>query len=289
MKHRKTASGIGILFFFLFVTFFAPFQTAMATDQGYYIPESTATPEELTFTFYYGTGTDYVTAYYAKLLIQYYCPVPVEISDDLTTAIQYGYIVGKIYYPDLEPLTTEFIYFITLLDQVVKQSNYYNITIQMIEWLKQFVPAVSSEPEPPPSSDEVPADFSGVVWLHTNVSGWKQSSTLSSVSVSSSSITLNYDKANSWPQYSSSEDLNANPWIFVKQDGTWYAATWEWLRKGQTTKSVSAVDGSHIKVSPLNNFKPKSGTKYGFMVSGLARDSKRNVYERTNVKMITWP
>ena len=43
-----------------------------------------------------------------------------------------------------------------------------------------------------------PIDLSKVVWLHNNVSGWPQTSTLSSVNVSGGSITLNYDKARSW-------------------------------------------------------------------------------------------
>ena len=69
------------------------------------------------------------------------------------------------------------------------------------------------------------------------------------------------------------DGLNGNPWIFVFQDGTWYAATWEWLRFGQTAKSMSSVAGDHIKKAPLQDFHPVSGHVYGFMVSGLARDA----------------
>ena len=128
-----------------------------------------------------------------------------------------------------------------------------------------------------------------VVWLDTNVSGWPQTASLNA-GVSGNSMVLNYDKANVWPAKSAGgATVNANAWIFVNQGGTWYGATWEWLRPGQTSKSASSVEGGHIKKSPLNNFRPKSGETYGFMVSGLARTSTRNVEERSNVDMVRWP
>ena len=48
------------------------------------------------------------------------------------------------------------------------------------------------------SSSETVGIPTGVTWLHTNVSGWTQTGTLASVSVSGGTITLNYDKANTW-------------------------------------------------------------------------------------------
>lgn len=139
----------------------------------------------------------------------------------------------------------------------------------------------------------IPSDFKGVQWLHTDVSQWRQTATLD-VSVRSTTITLNYNKANTWPgiQVTASTGgqirVNANPWIFVQRNGTWYAATFEWLTVGQTVKAVRAVQGDHIKVPPLNTFVPVHGEVYGFMVSGLARDSRRNVQERSEVKMYRW-
>lgn len=135
------------------------------------------------------------------------------------------------------------------------------------------------------SSVQVPAGFSGVKWLHTNVSGWSETASLNG-RISGGTITLDYSKKNSWP---SVNGLNANPWIFVYRDGTWYAATFEWFRSGQVSKPTSTVAGDHIKRSPLNDFRPVSGEVYGFMVSGLARDDTRNVRERTGVQMIRWP
>ncbi len=134
---------------------------------------------------------------------------------------------------------------------------------------------------------EVPPDFEGVVWLHTNVSRWAVASPLSVSFPTSSLIRVQYDKAGVWP--ANSGGVNGNPWIFVFQDGKWYAATWEWLKLNQTVKNKSSVAGSHIKKAPLQDFLPVSGEVYGFMVSGLARTSERNVLERTPVVMVRWP
>lgn len=137
------------------------------------------------------------------------------------------------------------------------------------------------------ASDSI--ELSSVVWQDTNVSGWEQTSTLN-VTISGGTITLDYDKAGSWPAGTvDGTSVNANPWVFVNLDGTWYAATFEWLRPGQISKPTFTVDGSHIQASPLNSWSPTSGETYGFMVSGLARSSIRNVEERTQVVMATWP
>ncbi len=133
-------------------------------------------------------------------------------------------------------------------------------------------------------------DISSVKWLHTDVSKWPVTSTLKSVGkVGNNLFRLDYDKADVWPGVGS-KNINANPWVLIKKDGKWYAATWEWLRKGQTVKSLQAVDGSHIKRDPLKEWHPKVGEKYGFMVSGLARDMAhfKNVQERTNILWYTW-
>jgi len=145
---------------------------------------------------------------------------------------------------------------------------------------------------PAATATSVSASSAGVHWLHADVSGWAQTATLSDVRISGDSITLDYDKTSVWPAgtpLSSDTPLNANAWIFVNQGGTWYAATWEWMRPGQITKSKSAVNGDHINQAPLQNFSPTSGEVYGFMVSGLARSSVRNVKERSNVVMFRWP
>ena len=148
--------------------------------------------------------------------------------------------------------------------------------------------AAAEQPDEPP-----PLDLSQVTWLHTDVSHWSETGTLSSVSLSSSEICLDYNKADSWPitDYNGVEVVG-NPWVFIYQDEQWYGGTFEWLRPGQTCKSIEAVAGSHIKVSPFSEdggWVPSSGEVFYFMVSGLARSSLRNAEERTGTVRVVWP
>ena len=133
-----------------------------------------------------------------------------------------------------------------------------------------------------------PAEITGPVkFLHADVSGWPVTASLNA-SVGGT-INLPYSKAKVWPAV---DGVNANPWVIVNMDGQWYAVTFEWLRHGQTSKPKGVLDGSmgdHIKVPPLNRWRPRSGERIGLMVSGLARTKMRNVQERSNVVMVTWP
>ncbi len=134
-----------------------------------------------------------------------------------------------------------------------------------------------------------PSEIDGPIqWLHTDVSGWAVTASLSA-SVSGSTISMPYSKAKVWHAVGG---LNANPWAIVKVNGQWYAGTFEYFRYGQTSKPVGVLNGKlgdHFKVSPLNRWRPSSGERFGIMISGLARASSRNVKERSNVSMVTWP
>lgn len=150
-----------------------------------------------------------------------------------------------------------------------------------------------NNPTPPPD-DGSPIDFSSVVWLSANISGWAQTATLQA-SVSGGTLRLNYDKAREWPtartRASDGGPLNGNCWIFVNVNGVWHASTFDWMRSGQTSKPVNSVRGTggHIPRAPLNTFTPRSGETYGFMVSTPARGAERTINERSNVSMVVWP
>jgi len=134
-----------------------------------------------------------------------------------------------------------------------------------------------------------PSEITGSIkWLHTDVSSWPVTASLSA-KVSGGTIRMPYSKAKVWPAVGG---LNANPWAIVNIGGQWYAGTFEYFRYGQDSKPVGVLDGSkgdHFKVSPLNSWRPRSGERFGIMVSGLARARSRNVKERSNVSMVTWP
>ena len=132
-------------------------------------------------------------------------------------------------------------------------------------------------------STDIPADTR---FLHTDVRNWPVTTTLKALQ-EGGKILLDYDKHKIWKNV---DGLNANPWVIVKwTDGNWYAATWEWLRFGQTSKSMVGKSwGEHIKQKPLNNWEPVKGERVGFFVSGLARDKRRNNKERSTVHWVVW-
>lgn len=100
-------------------------------------------------------------------------------------------------------------------------------------------------------------------------------------------VYLNNSKTNVWPTGGGNLSCcNANAWVFVKVGDTWYASTWEYVRKGQIVKSSEAITGpNHLRVPPLRNFRPRNGETYGFMMSGMVRAGlgRINVRERTNI------
>lgn len=153
---------------------------------------------------------------------------------------------------------------------------------------------VTNAPNQPPVTSETPADMetaipAGTKFLHADVSGWPVTTTLK-VRIVGRKIYLDYDKAKVWKGTDEAKSINGNPWVIVKYNGQWYAATWEWLGFGQTMKDMSGKTfGSHIKKAPLSDWEPKSGETVGFMVSGLARDTRRNSKERSQVVWVKWP
>ncbi|MBI2570938.1 MAG: hypothetical protein HYV63_28370 [Candidatus Schekmanbacteria bacterium] len=151
-------------------------------------------------------------------------------------------------------------------------------------------PTVTRTPTPTPTATPAPPDLHQVIWLHADVSDWAETAHLGQLSISTTQITLDYDKANVWPQVKiGGEPVNANPWVLVKLGEQWYGGTWEWLRPGQTQKNSRMVCGDAIKVGELSDWGPKKDEFLCFMVSGLARDSNRNVLERSNLVCMQWP
>ena len=142
-----------------------------------------------------------------------------------------------------------------------------------------------------------------VTWLHTDVGGWPVTSTITSVrirDVPAGGICIEHTKADSWPgtQTAGGSNLAGNPWVFARVNGRWHAATYEWLRPGQTCKLAVAGShaepsrelGPHIKRSPLDSWVPRSGDAVGFMVSTPARAGPEGpVQERSNIVLQDWP
>ena len=142
-------------------------------------------------------------------------------------------------------------------------------------------------------SSDWPAELADVAWLHASVRDWPATAKLTA-KIDAKNIHFPYDKANVWPVATSGtgKGTNANVWALAKVGGRWQAGTWEWLRKGQTSKPVGCLDGSkgdHFKVKPLSSWRPKSGERFYILVSGHARTAGRTVKERSNLAEVMWP
>ena len=136
---------------------------------------------------------------------------------------------------------------------------------------------------------------SSLTYLHANVANWAVTSTTTSVSVTKDQICIHHTKAGQWQDIGGVE---GNPWIVANIGGIWYAGTYEWLRPGQVCKSIAVPQefpdtahsiGPHVKRSPLSSWVPKPGETVYFFVSTLARDSKRNGDQRSNLVKVIWP
>ena len=143
-----------------------------------------------------------------------------------------------------------------------------------------------------PSTQNDELDLNLVDWLHTDVSDWPATSTVTDVSIGFDRLCIEHTKSGEWPELDDGGTaVEGNLWIFANIDGQWYGATWEWLRPGQTCKSVTASEiGPRTKRSPLETWKPRSGEKIGLMVSTPARLGPEGpTRESSNVKVAYWP
>tara|TARA_Y100001934_G_scaffold90489_2_gene112053 strand:- start:441 stop:1001 length:561 start_codon:yes stop_codon:yes gene_type:complete len=145
--------------------------------------------------------------------------------------------------------------------------------------------------------DSAGFDLSKVTWLHTDVSNWPVTHDLK-VNIGSGSICLEFGGTTTWPTAEIPHTsgaynikVNANPWVFVLRNGTWYGGTWEWMVPNGTCKPIRVVEGGHIKRPGLADWGgPVSGETYYFMVSSIARGANLNNYQaRTNVVRVVWP
>lgn len=117
-----------------------------------------------------------------------------------------------------------------------------------------------------------------------DISAWDETVKISNLKVANGKIS--WDETGARDSWGVKDGLNGNAWIIQKgSDGSYSAQTWEYLRKGQTTKSTENIESKDVMDNP-----PKSGDRVGIMVAGITRDSKlKNVEERSNVQWITWP
>ena len=158
-----------------------------------------------------------------------------------------------------------------------------------------------------PKGDKDVSDFSWdkVKWVRdANVSGWEESSEVTSVKVKShGAICIDHTEKGQWPERPPKKagdvTVEGNPWIIVKLDGKYYASTYEWLKPGQVCKLEELktkgglrrlYEGSLPFLTAIKNWTAKGGDVVGFMVSGLARHKVTpNTRKRTNIQWYRLP
>lgn len=110
-----------------------------------------------------------------------------------------------------------------------------------------------------------------------DIASWRVTYSLSSVRFTGNTIVFETEAVNNWrvgdPLRTGKRDLVGNAWIVDLQTGK--ASTWEWMRKGQKSKSVQNIK---------NILKP--GGTYGFFLSTFARNQVRSTNERTNIVLV---
>lgn len=138
----------------------------------------------------------------------------------------------------------------------------------------------------------VPADqlpeggWENVSWKHANVSEWDVTATLKSVYIEGSHITFPYN-GGLWPVTIVFETaLAGNCWAMINYEEQWVAFTFDFLRLGQYSKETKAVwEAAH---EAGLNWYPEDGEEMYVWISGLARTSDRNAYERSNTIRYNW-
>jgi len=210
----------------------------------------------------------------------------VDDVDDLATTTRIWLEDGEMVKPgDVHTFTVPF----EAGDTELSTHTSWRMVHEGVQWFGEIAEATVAVDCP----DTGPPDLDEVIWLHSDISDWPETASLSSVEHTGADLCMDYSHADEWPVYDlDGTKVVGNPWIFIHHDGQWYAGTWEWLRPGQICKSATSVAGDHIKTAPFDassGWRPTSGETYWFMVSGLARWSERNVEARTNLVELTWP
>jgi hypothetical protein len=164
-----------------------------------------------------------------------------------------------------------------------------------------FVPNCPMANEPAGSGTSCgagPPDLASVIFnsLESEVRFWPETATLvvTEIDRAAATISFSYDKGTVWPNYSQDIDVNANMHIIACVDGQWFGGSWEWLRAGQNdwTRHLEVPAdriGCQTQNGGLNGHVMHPGDPVGFMVTGLSRGPERNVLERSNLVMTTWP
>jgi hypothetical protein len=143
---------------------------------------------------------------------------------------------------------------------------------------------IISEPTPEVKPPEPVNDLAFVTkWKGANISKWEVTSNLT-VKVSGDKITMSHSKQKEWPTFKSANNnlLNGNCWVIYDDGKDVIASSWEWLGKSTKTTETARIYRCYADITGGKVFDPKKIRTWIF-ISGLIRDSHRNVSERSNI------
>jgi hypothetical protein len=139
-------------------------------------------------------------------------------------------------------------------------------------------------------------------WLHTDVSGWDVTSTVTGAHINYNELCVFHTMAGKWPKVygifpeEPEAPMEGNLWIIARVEGHWYAATFDYLRPGGECKYDGYAPGdegpgpSTFDADPLASWVPRSGEPVYMFVSTVARHEPLGpLNERSNYVRLTWP
>jgi hypothetical protein len=145
-------------------------------------------------------------------------------------------------------------------------------------------------------------DENNIVWLHTDVSGWDVTSTVTNAHVNYTELCVFHTMAGQWPEVLGifPEDpyapMEGNIWIIARIEGLWYAATFDYLRPGDQCKydGYSQTDESPglstFGAVPLSTWSPRPGEPVYLLMSTVARHEPLGpANERSEFVQVIWP
>jgi hypothetical protein len=161
-----------------------------------------------------------------------------------------------------------------------------------------------TEPEEPAPdfADYDDFDEDKIIWLHTDVSGWDVTSTVTGGHITHDELCVYHTKAGEWPKVYGifPEDpeapMEGNIWVIARVEGLWYAATFDYLRPGDECKyedfspSGEGPGPSTFGAVPLSTWLPQSGEPVYMFMSTLARHEVLGpLQERSDYVRLIWP
>lgn len=126
-----------------------------------------------------------------------------------------------------------------------------------------------------------------------NIGNWAVTSTITSAHHSGQDLCTGHTKQGQWPVLGFFDipgvTVEGNQWMFAFIGGKWYGGAGEWLRPGQTCKTIDHVgSGVFYDSPPLHVWNPAPGETIGVAVSTPARSGQWGTAERSNIVLIKW-